>query len=188
MKKGIVLLLIVSIVCFAYGASAVSRVTDYDDLTSYIDRCERFEAYEAIAEALLCAACIPYGESPEDCVALLQDKGFDFEYKIGVDMAHDIDLFDDVVYSADGTPSLPIMRQVELVFSPVVSLFLRTESQMIALKTTVDNPDVQRADLWTPAEPVTGGKIMAAHLQFFDKEAQAWITWTLTSDDIYKEP
>ena len=187
MRK-VIILLIVSVICFGCGASATSLITDYDDLSSYIDRCERFESYEEIAEALLCAACIPYGESPEDCVALLLEKGFDFEYKIGVDMAHDIDLFDDVIYSADGTPSLPMMRQVELVFSPVVSLFLRTESQMIALKTTADDPNAQRDDLWTPAEPVTGGKVMAAHLQFFDEEAQAWITWTLTSDDIYKEP
>ena len=186
--KRIIILLIASIVCLGHMAYAAPMITDHDDLSSYIDGCEKFESYEGLAEALLCAACIPYGESPEDCVALLQEKGFDFEYKIGVNLPYSVDPFEDMTYSADGTPRFPMMREAHMVFSPTVSLFLRTESQMIALKTTADDPNAQRDDLWTPAEPVTGGKVMAAHLQFFDEEAQAWITWTLTSHDIYKEP
>ena len=165
---------------------AADKLTDNADLSSYIEKCEQFGTYEELAEALLCAACISYGESPEQCVTELQEKGFTFESAISTELSYNADLFD-VAYDADGTARTPMMQEVALIFSSQVTLYLRTEDQMIAVEPANDVAGIQDADIWMPVEDVTDGNIIAAHLQFFDEDAQEWITWNFMSPDDYKE-
>lgn len=159
---------------------------DNERMTNYIAACKRFGAYGKLAEALLCAACIPYGQSPERCAAELQRKGFEFEYEIYGTLPDGVSLFD-ATYADDGTAQLRMMRELCMTFSPSVSLYLRTASEpvdMIPMELS-DAPDIP---MWTPAEALTGGKIVAAHLQFFNEQTQEWLTWDFTSPESYRAP
>lgn len=164
----------------------VEKITDDQDLSGTIESCKQFGSYEEIAEALLCAACIPYGESPEQCVLELQNRGFEFEYAIGTELPYNVTTFD-VTYDAQGNAELPMMKEVALYFSPTVTLYMRTEAQMVDLKPANDVAGMQNVTMWMPDGDVTEADIISAHLQCFDENTQKWITWTLTSSERYKE-
>lgn len=187
MKKRILISFIIMAFLMSFlPVHAVEKITDNADLSSYIAACKQFGTYEEVAEALLCAACIPYGESPEQCVAVLQDKGFEFQFTISTELPYNVTPFD-VTYSADGKAELPMMKEVAIVFSPAITLYLRTEAQMISLVPANDVTGIQDGNVWMPNEDIDGGKIVGAHLQFFDETSQEWITWTFMSPENYKE-
>ena len=192
MKRRIWICIIAALV-LAVGlpAGAVEKLTDHADMRGYIADCAQFGQYDALAEALLCAASIPYGASPEDCVAELQGKGFDFEYEIYATLPNDVR--EQIGTWIDGDAGqIPVMREAALVFSPTVALYLRTESTMVDLiPADEDFADAgvnvtEDMALWKPAGAPTEGSVIAAHLQCFDEASQAWITWTFASADVYK--
>ena len=187
MKNRLLISFIIMLVLMSFLPSyAVEKITDKADLSNYIADCEQFGTYEEVAEALLCAACIPYGESPEQCVAVLQDKGFEFQYTISTELPYNVTSFD-VTYSTDGGAELPMIREVAVVFSPAITLYMRTEAQMISLVPANDEAGIQDGNIWMPNEDMHEGKIVGAHLQFFDESSQEWITWTFMSPENYKE-
>ena len=173
------------------STDAEEKENNHVDVSDRIAACEQFGSYKEIAEALFCAACIPYGKSPEDCVAKLQSAGFNFEYEIYPALPNDVSTFD-VTYNMDGTPELSMMREVSLTFSPTVALYLRTKSTPIALASAAEEyadrgvAVTEDMEFWKLAEDLPEGKIIAAHLQYFDENTQEWITWTFMSPDKYK--
>ena len=165
---------------------APEMARDNERMTNYIAACRRFGGYGKLAEAILCAACIPYGRSPEQCVAELQRKGFKFEHEIYGALPDGVSLFE-VSYADDGTAQLLMMREVCMRFSSSVSLYLRTASEPVDML-PMELPDMPDVPMWTPAEELTGGAIAAAHLQFFDEQTQEWLTWDFTSPESYQAP
>ena len=175
----------------ALPACAEAKLTDQADLRASIADCAQFGQYDALAEALLCAASIPYGAGLEDCVAELQGKGFDFEYEIYAALPNDVR--EQIGSWIDGDAGqIPVMREAALVFSPTVALYLRTESSMVDLiPADGDFADAgvnvtEDMALWKPDGEPTEGSVIAAHLQCFDEASQTWITWTFAPSDVYR--
>ena len=162
-------------------AFAEGRIVDYTDLSDYTALCEQFGSYSELGKAFLCAACIPYGATPEECVEELKNKGFEFEYHIYADMPVGATTAD-FVYSDDGTVEVYLMRELEMVFSPGVILCARTEASLVPVKEMEGYP---KDGLWTPdGEPPTG-QIVSAHLEFIDEETQEYVTWTFAPHEEY---
>ena len=191
MKRRMWICVIVVLLAIALPEGAVEKLTDQADLRASIADCAQFGQYDALAEALLCAASIPYGASLEDCVAELQGKGFDFECEIYAALPNDVREQIET-WIDDDAGQIPMMREAALVFSPTVALYLRTESTMVDLiPADEDFADAgmnvtEDMALWKPAGAPTEGSVIAAHLQCFDEASQAWITWTFASADVYK--
>ena len=176
----------------AFNACAVKKASDNADMFYYIQECDAYGEKRALAQALLCAACIPYGSSPEDCVAELKEKGFEFEYEIHTAIPGSVpELLDDYC-KEDGSVELPMRRQVSMVFSPNVEMFMKTES----IPMPVDSEATSAAEgsqilkIWAGGEdlPAGQGEIIGAHVRYFDEQTEEWITWTFVSPDYYNAP
>ena len=179
-RTALIVLIAILILALNASAMAVEKVTDHADLSSYIADCAQFGSYQTMVEALLCAASIPYGKLPEACVAELQRKGFEFEYEIFCDYPQDYDVFN----VDPDKPELPMMWIAVIHFSPTITLFLRTESEMVPLVSAADDVGMgSGANIWKPVRKPAPGGIMYAHLQFPDPDSQEWISWTFTSRD-----
>ena len=69
MKKRIAICLL-CVMLFSNGF-AEDKLTDRADLNNAISACNQFDNYADIAQALLCAAAIPYGETLEESIQML---------------------------------------------------------------------------------------------------------------------
>ena len=63
MKRRMWICVIVVLLAIALPAGAVEKLTDQADLRASIADCAQFGQYDALAEALLCAASIPYAQA-----------------------------------------------------------------------------------------------------------------------------
>lgn len=179
-------ILIICILLFSTSSFAGTRIVDSEDMTSYIDNCEEIIGHQELLEGFLCAACIPYGVAPEQCVDLLRQQGFDYEYSIFTTYM-DSDLLNGVSSFRLFAPKVRMFREVQIVISPEVTLFARTEAIATPLK---QNDEMSQSDLdvWSPenVDLTNRGKIVSAHLQFMDTSTEEYITWTFASHEDYQ--
>ena len=157
---------------------------DNQNLSNYIAVCRRFGTYGKLAEALLCAACIPYGRTPEQCVAELRLKGFEFEHNIYMTLPDGVSTFD-MTAADDGTMQLLMLQEVCLTFSSNVALYLCTEAMPTAFE-PMENADSPDASMWELAK-TPSGSIVCAHLEFLDERTREWLTWDFTSPENYRD-